>query len=364
MREDLLSWLAGDRPEKLPSKETLNHPELIKLASGLDPFLETPRAYRRAYESLGIDLINVAPEANAPAPLVPGQVNLRTDGVMEGYLGVFNTTARIRFPFKTTEEFWESKIADLEYSQLNLPGAQYMMECRRDAIERKMDFIGDAGLYYYQLYTTLFMWGVEALGWEIFMLSAAEDPDRFDRLFLSSVFEKSKTIVSMLSELDIPFVVCHDDIAVGSGPAFNPEWYKDHIFPRYEQLWRIPHDRGKKVIFVADGKLEWALEPLRRTGVDGVMFETPSTDLDAVMDVFGDRIFIGGIDVQLLTRAEPDEVRRHTLDVARRASDRHGFMLCCSGGLNGNIPMPNAEAYFDARVEAGFTRPDWRNPAS
>jgi hypothetical protein len=361
MREDLHTWLEGERPQKLPSKETLNHPELIGLATGLDPFLDTPRAYKRAYEALGIDLINVEPEENAPVPLLPGQVKMQSDGVMEGYLGVFNASSRVEFPFKTTEEFWNSDIAALEYSQLDLPGAQYMMECRRDVIERKMDFIGDVGIYYYQLYTTLFMWGVEALGWEIFMESAAEDPERFDRHFLSPVFEKSKEIVTMLSELDCPLVFCHDDIALGSRPAFRPDWYETYIFPRYADLWSIPHDRGKKVIFVSDGKLDWALEPLRRTGIDGLMFETPRTDLDAVIDVFGDKIFIGGIDVQLLTRAAPEDVHRHTLDVVKRGSNYSGFVLCCSGGLNGNIPLINAEAYFDARVEVGFTKPGWRH---
>jgi hypothetical protein len=28
--------------------------------------------------------------------------------------------------------------------------------------------------------------------------------------------------------------------------------------------------------------------------------------------------------------------------------------------LHGNIPLANLEAYFDARVEAGFTPPGWR----
>ena len=93
------------------------------------------------------------------------------------------------------------------------------------------------------------------------------DPVRFDRHFLAPVFEKSKAIVAMLCDLDSPLVFCHDDIAMGTGPAFAPEWYEAYIFPRYCELWRLVHQRGKKVVFVADGKLDWALAALRRTGV-------------------------------------------------------------------------------------------------
>lgn len=361
MRNDILAWLEGHSTRKLPCKETLNHPELIALASGCDPFEQTPEAYRAAYASLGIDLINIVPEEKAPVPLRPGEVRDQGDGVMEGYLGVFNTTTRVRFPFQTADEFWEFDVQSLQYSDLKLPGAQYMMPCDRHVIERKMRFIGDAGIYYYQIYTTLFMWAVEAIGWEIFMIAAATDPQRFDRHFLTPVFEKSKQIVAMLSELDCPFVVCHDDIAMHTGPVFKPQWYERYIYPRYAELWKIPHAQGKKVIFVADGNLGWALEPLRRSGVDGVMFETPHTQLDAVIDVFGDGIFIGGIDAKILTFGTPEDVRRHVEAVVKRTGGYKGYVLSCSGGLMGNVPLKNLEAYFDTRVPLGYTPADWRH---
>ncbi len=361
MRADVLHWLEGNPTDKRPSKETLNHPGIIELVSGRDVFKETPEAFLRTYEALGIDIINMAPEENAPPPAKPGQVITRKGGrVQESYLGVFNTTSRMKFPYKTVEDFWKADISSLDYADLDLPGAQYFMPCTREAIERKMAFVGEVGLYYYQLYTTLFMWGVEALGWEIFMLAAGMDPERFDQHFLEPVFRKSRDIVTMLSELDSPWVFCHDDIAMTTGPAFRPDWYRTYIFPRYAELWDIPHARGKKIFFVADGKLDWAFEALRDSGCDGVMFESPATDLDAVVDIWGDAFFIGGIDAQILTRGTPDQVRRHVADVHHKTCECKGFALCCPGGLFGNIPLENLEAYFDARVEFGYTKPDWR----
>ncbi|MFH1009268.1 MAG: uroporphyrinogen decarboxylase family protein [Candidatus Latescibacterota bacterium] len=363
MKTDVVAWLAGKPTAKRPSKESLNHPGIIELVSGRDVLKETPEAFLSAYRALGIDIINTVPEENAPPPARPGQV-IRSKGgrVQESYLGVFNTTSRMQFPYKTVEDFWEADIASLAYGDLDLPGSQYMMPCTPEAIERKAALVDEIGIYYYQLYTTLFMWGVEALGWEIFLLAAGLDPERFDRHFLEPVFRKSTDIVTMLSALDSPWVFCHDDIAMTTGPAFRPDWYGTYLFPRYAELWSIPHALGKKAFFVADGKLEWAFEALRESGCDGLMFESPANDLDAVIDMWGDAFFIGGIDVQVLTRGNPDSVRRHVADVYHKTRDCKGFALCCSGGLFGNIPLENLEAYFDARVEFGYTRPDWRQP--
>ena len=361
MRTDVLAWLDGRPTAKRPSKETLNHPGIIALASGRDPFTDTADAFLDAYRALGIDIINVVPESNAPPPAPPGTFVSRKNGtVQDSYLGVFNASSRVRFPFATVEDFWRADPAALRYDELDLPGAQYAMACTPEAIERKMRRTGNAGLYYYQLYTTLFMWGVEALGWEIFLLAAAEDPERFDRHFLQPVFEKSKALVTMLAALDAPFVFCHDDIAMATGPVMRPDWYRTYIYPRYRELWDIVHAAGKKLFFVADGNLDWALDDLRESGCDGLMFETPATNLDAVLDVWGDAFFIGGIDSGLLTKAGPDDVRRHVADVAARTTGAAGFAMNASGGLVGNMPLPNLEAYFDARVAHGFTASGWR----
>ena len=164
----------------------------------------------------------------------------------------------------------------------------------------------------------------------------------------------------MLSLLDSPVVFCHDDISMATGPVCKPSWYETYIFPRYRELWEIVHAHGKKAFFVADGNLDWALGALRGSGCDGIMFESPATNLDAVVDVWGDAFFIGGIDAQVLSGGSTSDVREH-VDAVDRKTRRHlGFALCCSGGLVGNMPLANLESYFDARAQHGYTVSPWR----
>jgi uroporphyrinogen-III decarboxylase len=201
---------------------------------------------------------------------------------------------------------------------------------------------------------------VEVLGWEVFLLAAAMDPQGFDEKFFQVVLPKSRGLLAELASVDCPFVFCHDDLADARGPLFPPAWYERYIFPRYRELWRPIQERGKKVIFVADGNMEPLLDDLKATGVDGVMLENPATDFEAILERFHDRVVIGGAETGLLARGTPEQIRTHLLELHQRTRGVAGFVLSTPGGIHGQIPLPNLEAYFDARVLTGHTPENWR----
>lgn len=358
MKKDVLALAELKMTEKRPSKETLNHPGLIRLASGLDPYTNTKEAYLKAYESLGIDIINRVPEENAPEPLKPGESMMLDNGYQKSYLGLYDTYCRMKYPFEDVDDFFEADSLDLDYNRLITPVPHSM---NREEIERKMRLVGDIGLYYYMYYTTLFMWGVEYLGWEVFLLASALDPEGFREKFLDKAFEKSLSAVKLLAEIDSPFVFVHDDLADAKGPILSPAWYDKYIFPRYVELWEPAKKAGKKIIFTADGNMSLFLEPLKQTGVDGVMLENPATDFDLILKHFGDGIVIGGIETGKLTFGTPEEIKKHVFEVYEKVRGMPGFAMSTPGGIHGNIPLENLEAYFDARAELGFTPENWRN---
>jgi hypothetical protein len=357
MKSDVLALAALKMSSKKPSKETLNHPGLISLASGLNPYRDTKNAYLKAYESLGIDIINRVPEENASEPLHPGEVAEVGGGYTKSYLGLFDSYTRVKFPFKDVDDFFAAAEIDLDYQKLITPVPHRLEKLE---IERKMALLGDIGLYYYMLYTTLFMWGVEVLGWEVFMLASSLDPVRFREKFLAAAFQKSRAAIELLAGLDTPFVFVHDDLANARGPVFSPKWYDAHIFPKYCELWAPAKKAGKKVIFVADGNMAKLIRPLKETGIDGVMFENPATDFDLILKEFGDQIFIGGIETGVLTFGSPEEIQKHVSEVHAKVKGIPGFAMSTPGGIHGNIPLINLEAYFDARARWGYTPENWR----
>lgn len=358
MKADVLSaFLEGRILNKRPSKETLNHTGLIHFASGIDPYEDTQGAYLAAYQSLGIDILNRVPSHNVVKRLQPGETAKYNHDYSYAYLGLYDTFCRENYPYQSPEELFEEESFELDYNKLITPVPHYL---DTELIHKKMNAAGDIGLYYYMLYTNLFMWGVEFLGWEVFMLAAMMEPEKFEKHFLNKAFESSIEHINTLAQIDSPFVFVHDDLADAKGPVFPPDWYDQFIFPRYPELWRPVKEAGKKLIFVADGNMEPFLEKLREHGVDGVHLENPATDLDVIIDIFGDSIAMCGMSTSLLTFGEPEEIRKEVDLIAKKTRDMPGFALCSPGGLHNNIPLSNLEAYFDARTAHGFTPPNWR----
>lgn len=349
----------GRRPATGRSKETLNHPGIIKKATGLDPYTHTAEAYRLAYKRLGIDIVNRVPDEPAPEPTPPGETRDLGNGYVAAHLGVYDTVSRHRFPFDSVEEFLSADPdeVDLDYHKLMTPVPHSLDP---GDIAHRSRLLGDVGVYYYQIYTTLFMWGVEYLGWEVFLLAGAMDPDALDKKLFEPALAESKRLIQTLAEADCPFVFCHDDLADKRGPVFPPAFYDRHIFPRYRELFAPAKEAGKKVVFVADGNMEPFFAKLLEAGVDGVMLENPATNFDRILDAFGDRIIIGGIETDVLQNGSPDSIRTHVHEVHEKTVDISGFAMSTPGGLHGSIPMENLEAYFDARAEVGYTPKQWR----
>ena len=197
MRSDIIAWAAGQPTSKLAAKETLNHPGLITLVSGLDVYQHTAEAYRRAYEALGIDIINRVPLENAPAPTPAGETRPHPARPYRyAPLGVYDTVMRHTYACATAEEVWGLDVAGLSYDDLLTPVPH---PCHADDICGREAAIGEVGLYYPMLYTTLFMWAVEALGWEVFMTAAALDAERFHEHFILPCVAKSRAIVTEMA---------------------------------------------------------------------------------------------------------------------------------------------------------------------
>ncbi len=358
MKSDFLKWAERESADKVISKETLNHQGIIELASGLDVFENTPEAYLRAYGALGIDLINRVPDKNAGEEKA-GEKSRFKDDYRFRELGVYGTAFREKYPLDDPGEVWEFGIEEYDYEDLITPVPH---SCNAEDIKKREELTGDIGMYYPMLYTTVFMWAVEMLGWEVFMVTAIQQPDKFQEYFLRPVTEKSLTIIEETADAsECPFVFLHDDLADANGPVFPPSWYEDNVFCHYEEMIELIKSKGKEAILVADGNMEQFLERLADLGFSGIMYENPATSVDAVTDVFGkDGFFIGGIDTAVLTNGGKDDIRKMVIELYEKCRGFQGFAISSCGGIHGNIPMENLIAYFDARAEIGATPTNWK----
>jgi hypothetical protein len=352
MKQDVLAALAGQFPAKIPSKETLNHPGIMQLVSGLDPWEDTPAAFEVSWRKLGIDVHSALPAGNVARPRVPGGT-WEEGGVRYADYGVYPTSMPL------PEDLGARKL-DLERIFEYDPAADDfdLAEETREWRERRAAFeatFGDLAVMYHLYYTTLFMWPVMRFGWEDFMLAAASDPVRFDERLWGPWAAISRRHMEALAAMDEEVVFCHDDLAMATGPVFRLEFYDRYIFPRYEWIMEPVTRAGKKLIFVVDGNSDAFLRRLLEFPFAGIMPENPATSFDLLLETWGKagRGFLGGISTALLTQGTPEQVAAHTREIMTRGREYPGFMVSSCGGLPGNIPLENLLAYFRTRSELG-----------
>ena len=353
MKQDVLDALSGKFPQKIPSKETLNHPELIERVSGVSAYKDTQQAYELAWERLGID-IHASISQQAYPPKVPGGSWI-VGNTRYADIGVFPTSMPLEhmpgYGKSTPEWVYEYDPAEDDFDL-----AEKVEELRKSNGEFRARF-GSTAVHYHLYYTTLFMWPVVKFDWNGFLVAAALDPDRFDRHFWQPWIEISRKNVEALCRMDEEVVFVHDDLVMSTGPVFAPAFYDRHIFPRYRYILEPVKQAGKKLVYVIDGNCDLFLEKLLEFPIDAIMYENPATPFQRVLDTWGraGRGFIGGIDTAAITRGSPEEVYRHTKSVIEAGREYPGFIIASCGGLHGGIPMENIASYFRARNDAGIS---------
>ncbi len=110
MKQDVLDALSGKFPAKIPCKETLNHPGIINLVSGLDVYEDTPAAFDIAWYKLGIDIHVPLMAENARHPQVP-EGTWEEDGRIYSDYGVYPTSMPAHHP-----GHWDTNAEEVAFS--------------------------------------------------------------------------------------------------------------------------------------------------------------------------------------------------------------------------------------------------------
>lgn len=196
-------------------------------------------------------------------------------------------------------------------------------------------------------YKTLVSGAIEAFGWEMLLAAAGEDPQRFGEQVLGSFFELSLHHCRAWAETSIKVFMCHDDMVWTQGPFMNPAFYRQYIFPRYQQLLQPLREAGKRILFTSDGTYDMFFSDLAEAGVDGFCFE-PTNNLARLARDYGTtHALIGGGDCRTLTFGTKQDIEQEVTQVFQNTAQCPGFIFCAGNHLPANIPLENAIFYFE-----------------
>ena len=143
-----------------------------------------------------------------------------------------------------------------------------------------------------------------------------------------------------------------DDIAFGSGTMLRPEFFREYLFPWYEECARLCHEKGLFFFFHSDGVL-WDLIPdLIDLGVDALHPIDPTCmDIEQVKRRVGDELCImGNIPNDLLMTGTPDEVVELTKTRLKALAPGGGYCL----GSGNSVPDWAKIVNYRAMIETGL----------
>jgi len=215
-----------------------------------------------------------------------------------------------------------------------------------DARSRRL--AGGVALTHGFTFTTCLHYAAEDLNYEEFLCACALEPGRVPPLF--DCYEThSANILNAWLRCNPELMVCHDDIASAKGLTLGRDFYREHLFPRYQRLFAPFIQNEIPLLYMTDGNFMDVAADLSAMGASGFFVDRPAMDLERLARLCGaDKIYFTGPSPALMTRGSPGDVARDMKALASFARNVRGFMFHMPGGWPHNIPVENVKAYYSA----------------
>lgn len=329
-----------DMPETIPHTEYVDHWEVVRHFTGLDPADPSRRdeAFRRFYRAVDYDLLWHTDDGP-----IPWQERGRTTdmGHCDYVEDASDRRPPVPSPFQTVDDVLGfDAVAEYGLSAFDDLVAHYEREYR-EGQARHPDLVFPGGYY-----KTLVSGCIQAFGWESFLLAVGSDARAFDRV-LEGIFQLSLHHFRAWAQTSIEVFICHDDMVWTQGAIFHPDWYRRYVFPRYARLWSVLKEAGKKVLFCSDGDFTAFVDDVARAGADGFIFE-PVTSLETIVERYGrTHVIVGNADCRILAHGTREEIKAEVERCWRLGRDCPGYFFAVGNHIPFNVPLENVLYYLD-----------------
>jgi uroporphyrinogen decarboxylase len=339
MRPDIGEFkrvLHREKAGYIPLAELGVHPEVKARFLGR-PILSLADEIEFWYRA-GYDYVKLQPgvDFTSGASRPPDKVTHSPEGILlrnwaEERSGVITTAEELRqYRFPRPEQF-DYSLFDLAPSLLP-PG---------------MGIIGQYG--------DIFTLTWEMMGFESFSLALFENPALVDKLnaTIGSLVLPMFEYFAQSEAVDVLWY--SDDIAYTEGLMVSPEVLHRYFFPWLKRIGDLARASGKPLIYHSDGVLYSVFDEIIACGVDAIHpLEPKAMALGEVKRRYGDRLcLIGHVDVDLLARGTPEEVRSQVRQNIEIAGQNGGYIVGSGNSIPEYVRLENYRAMLEAAREFG-----------
>jgi uroporphyrinogen decarboxylase len=194
------------------------------------------------------------------------------------------------------------------------------------------------------------------MGLEAFALALVEAPE-----LIAAIYERVGEVAVKIAETNAqkPWVGAlwlGDDIAYDKALLTSPAVFRRYALPYYRRIGETCRRYGKPLIYHSDGNVSAVLDDL--IDVAGISalhpLEPKAMDIREIKRVYGQRVaLVGNVDVDLLSRGTPEEVRAETRRLLAEIAPGGGYLLGSSNSVPYYASLANYRAMLETLQEFG-----------
>lgn len=281
-------------------------------------------------EKVGYDYVTMIPVVPIPRTEFLARENPQQEGKVRGWLDehhglIMNRADLEAFPWPSTEEI---SLVAMDYAASKMPEGMKVMA----------------------VYTGIFEDLKRLMGFENMALKSVEDPELCGEILDRLAVLAEAAIDRCAAHEAVGAVFYAEDMGFNRGLMLSPRWMRQWVIPYLKRFAEACHRHGKPFLLHSCGQIDALMEDLIETvGIDARhSFQDNIEPVEEVYRKYHDRIAIlGGVDVDLLARGTPEQVRRRTREILEVCAPGGGFCMGSGNSLTNYIRMENYYAMLD-----------------
>jgi len=194
----------------------------------------------------------------------------------------------------------------------------------------------------------------DLVGFENLCMMYLSDPELTGEIF-NSIGTKLVEFYTIVASMEsVGACIVNDDWGFKTQTMFPPEMMKSYVFPYTRKIIEVIHRQGKPVILHSCGNLKEIMDVI----IDDLKPEAKHSFEDEIIPVeeayklWHERIAIlGGIDMDFLSRRDPQEVYLRARNLLELTSDTGGYALGSGNSIPDYVPVENYLAMIRAALE-------------
>jgi uroporphyrinogen decarboxylase len=193
------------------------------------------------------------------------------------------------------------------------------------------------------------------MGYENFCINLMLNPGLIEKLFARVSEIQLAGIEKVVTIPNVAAVWCVDDIAFGTGTMISPKDLRKYVFPWYEQVVKLCHDKGVYVFYHTDGMIWEIMDDLINLGFDALHPIDPTCmDIVELKKKVGDKIcLMGNVATDLLQNGTPQEVEAMTRKKIQALAPGGGYCVGSGNSVPEWAKIENYQAMINATLKYG-----------